>query len=208
MASITDTPNELANPVWAGDFMSRDHLIPGGARLDPTQFYAEDSVAVQVNDADVNAGETSFGVDALPGPIPAGGIIRFGAGAQFAELSAAAAAGATTLTVRALSADIADDATGRYFGDGTYKKSVPSGTYVGRTIAERDNGDGYGPAADSDDEKFLVAFDIQDVDRNPDCDLYRHGGVVYEDKLPVFSALSSTNKADMRADYACTVAPD
>jgi len=86
--------------------------IPAGTFLN---FGTYAPVTVTVDDADVNAGETSFGVDALSGPIPAGAFLSFGAGV-YARLTANAAAGATTLAVEALPADIADDATATFAG--------------------------------------------------------------------------------------------
>ncbi|NES64675.1 MAG: hypothetical protein F6K24_05145 [Okeania sp. SIO2D1] len=49
----------------------------------------------------------------------------------------------------------------------TNKKSVKSGTIVGRTFAEQENGDGYGPVADGD-EDVTILFDYkEDVDKDP-----------------------------------------
>jgi len=72
--------------------------------------FASGGFSVKVNDADVNAGETSFTVDALAGAVPAGTVLNFSDGSS-ATVTEDAAAGATTLTVEALAADIADDAT-------------------------------------------------------------------------------------------------
>ena len=206
MARITDNPNVLTNPIWAGDFFNREHLIPGGAQLDASQFFAEDSVLVTMT-ATAVVTATSLVVVALPGAIPDNAIIDFGTN-EFARVDGAVAAGATAITVDAIPTEITDTTTGRYLGDGTRKKIANSGLYVGRTIAERDADTGYGPVDDADDEKFLLAFDIQDIARLPDCDLYRHGGIVYEDRLPTaFSLLSGTNQTSMRADYQTSVAP-
>jgi hypothetical protein len=41
MASITQTTNTLTSAAWAGDFMSREHLLPGGAKVDPAGFTAD-----------------------------------------------------------------------------------------------------------------------------------------------------------------------
>ncbi len=60
-----------------------------------------------------NVGATTLNVNALPGPLPNGSILIFGVG-KFAELTAAAATGATTLSVKPLVAALAvgDDAIG------------------------------------------------------------------------------------------------
>lgn len=40
-------PNtSFTNPVWAKDFLNREHLIPAGGRVDPAQFPAENAVSV------------------------------------------------------------------------------------------------------------------------------------------------------------------
>lgn len=40
-------PNtNFTNPVWAKDFLNREHLIPAGGRVDPAQFPAENAVSV------------------------------------------------------------------------------------------------------------------------------------------------------------------
>lgn len=173
--------------------------------MDAAQFHGQDSVQVVVGAAGALATATSVPVDALSGPIPSGTVLDFGIG-KFAVLTAAAAAAATALTVRALPTDLVDSDVATY--EGTELNTVVSGTLIGRTIAERDANTGYGPAADADDEIFLVAFDVVDVSNNPDVDLYRQGGVVYENYLPVFSALSATLKAKIRSLYVSSIGRD
>lgn len=126
MARITRNANELTAPRWAGDFISPERMIPGGARL-------------------------------VSGAFP--------------------------------------------------DNIVPSGTVVGRTIAERDASAPFGPAADTDDEIFLTVFEV-DTDINPDVELYRHNGVVYENYLPVFSTLSAALKTVLRSIYRCSIGRD
>jgi len=46
------------------------------------------------------------------------------------------------------------------------------------------------------------------VSNNNDVDLYRHGGIVYENYLPVFTALSSTLKAKIRLLYESSLGRD
>ena len=280
MARLVYPTETLSAPVWAADFMSRDHLIPGGAKLDASQFNVYGAVivtvgaagaaigatsipvdaltgaipsgtilnfgsyapvTVTVNDADVNAAETTITVVALSGPIPAGTRLEFsGAGAGYAQLTADAAAGATTLTVEALPEDIDNAATATFAGGtkqarltaaaaaaatsltvdelqfalvddntatyspGTAVRSIPSGTLIGRTIAEREAGTHFGPWAASDDEVFLIAFDITDADLNADVDLYRPKSVVKENLLPDWTSYTSGMKTALRAAYICT----
>ena len=116
MARISTTSNTLTSPVWAADFLSREHLVPGGARLDAAQFYNTDAVLVTVGSS-ASAGATSITVTALTGAIPSGTVLDFG-GAKFARLTANAAAAATTLTVAALPTALAGAETARYLGVG------------------------------------------------------------------------------------------
>ncbi len=86
---------------------------------------------------------------------------------------------------------------------GTGRKYVESGALVGRTYAERDAGTGFGPlaidgtsGAVTDDESYLLLYDVYDANESPEAALYRHGSLVYEDKLPV-----GTDIAAVRANY-------
>lgn len=202
MARIVDTTaNTLSSPVWAADFLNREHLIPGGAKLNTSQFYAVDSVLVTMA-ASALAAATSLTVVALTGPLPNGTLLDFGTN-KFARLTAAAAAGATTLTVAAIPTALSGSETARYAGVGA--KNVPSGTLLGRTIAERDAGTGFGPWATSDDEVYLLAFDVTDFSVNSDCELYRNDSIVKENLLPSWATDWTSNmKTALRGAYKCT----
>lgn len=205
MAKMTFTNwAENKRAAWMGDFGNREHLVPGGARIDPAQFVATDAVTVTTTAA-AAAGATALAVAALAGPIPSGTLLRFAAGV-YARTTAAAVAGATSLAVEALPAAVANGAIATYAGSGTKNVVVPSGTYVGRTIAERDAGIGFGPWAAGDDEAYLLAFDVSDAPSRPDCDLYRRGSIVKENFLPGYGtpALSAAALADIRSRYAAT----
>jgi hypothetical protein len=203
MARIeTNNPATLGVPRWAGDFMGREHLVPGGARLDATQFASLEAVRVTVGGAAAAQGATSVPVTALTGPIPAGTVLYFGSG-EFARLTAAAAAGATSLTVEALPNALEAADTALY--DAGVLRTVPSGTAIGRTLAERDAATGFGPADAADDEIFLVAFDVTDAVRNPDVELYRHNSIVKENFLPGWAGLASGVKDAIRELYTCTL---
>lgn len=190
----------LGSPEWMGDFASRDHLVPAPARLEAAQFYAPDAVSVVVGAAGAAGGATSVPVDALSGSIPSGTVLHFGTN-KYATLSAAAAAGATSITVLAIPTALVDNDTAIY--PGVTPKSVPSGTVIGRTIAERDAGTGYGPAAAADDEIYIIPFDIENVAVIDDCELYRHGSAVKENYLPGWSALASGVQDKIREFYTC-----
>lgn len=200
MARMTWNANELTAPTWAGDFFSREHLLPGGAKLHAASFLREDAVVVTTT-AEAAATDTSIAVEALSGPIPSGTVLVFGAG-EFAKLTAAAAAGAETLTVEALPATIEDGDTATYSGVGDY--AVRSGTLVGRTYAERAAGTAFGPWAANDDEAYLVVYDVPDVTANNDVELYRHGSLVKENLLPGFDDLAADALAAIRAAYQTT----
>ena len=202
------TANQLTAPRWAGDFITPDRLIPGGAKFDPSALVRDDEVVVVVGTGAI-ATATSVPVDALTGPVPSGTTLHFGTN-KYATLSADAAAGATSITVLAIPTALVDNDSATYNGSVTLE--LESGTLVGRTIAERDAGTPYGLAGDSDDEIFLVAFprdaEHTDDDGNIDIELYRHYNVVKENYLPGsddLSHLSATLKTYVRAHYTCIV---
>lgn len=109
---------KLAAAVAQGDdAITVDALTRGLRAGEKLQAPDVETVLVTVNDADVNATETSITVVALPGPLPSGAVLQFsGAGAGFARLSAPAAEGATSITVEALAEDIDNGATATYQG--------------------------------------------------------------------------------------------
>lgn len=201
MARITQSANTLTAPVWAGDYLDREHLVPGGAKLAAAAFLREDAVTVTVGVAGAAQGATSVPVAALTGPIPSGTILRFSAD-EYARLSSAAAAGATSLAVEALVNALESGDTATYAGVGAF--AVRSGTLVGRTYAERASGDAFGPWTTGDDEVYLVVYDVLDVTANNDVELYRHGGIVKENFLPGFASLAAGALAAIRAAYQTT----
>lgn len=201
---VTTGGPTLTSPRWAGDYMDRDHLVPGGAKVDPLQFNGADAVVVVVGAAGAAAGAVSIPVAALSGPIPNGTVLSFG-GAKFARLTAAAAAAAVTLTVAALPTALVNLDTATYPGIENGVKYLSSGSIIGRTLAERDAGTPFGPAADADDEVYLTAFDNSDIARVDDIELYRPNSLVYENFLPGFAAASVAIKAKLRDKYICSI---
>lgn len=201
MARIVQNTNQITSPAWAGDFLERDSMIPGGARLDPAQFNDTDAVVVVVGAAGAAGAATSVPVDALSGPIPSGTVLNFGTN-KFARLTAAAAAAATSLTVAAIPTALVDNDTATYAGVGT-NVTIPSGTIVGRTIAERDAGTAFGPAGASDDEVYIICFDVLNAAVNPDIELYRPNAIVKENFLPGWADVASGVKTKVRAAYVC-----
>lgn len=201
MAQVTQQTNQLTGPAWAGDFLNREHLMPGGAKVDAAQFLTTTGTRVTLT-AGAALGATSIAVTALAAPIPTGTTLRFGA-SKFAYTTAAVAAGATSITVEALVTALVAGDTATYAGSGLV--SIPSGTAIGRTYAERDAGNHFGPAADTDDEIYLVAFDVSDATRNNNVELYRHESVVKENFLPGWSTMVTALKTALRARYQCTM---
>jgi len=201
MASVQSVANVLSSPIWAADYLTREHLLPGGAKLDASQFAGEDAVLVTVG-ANAAGAATSVTVTALLGPIPSGTLLYFGA-AKVAVLTAAAALGATTLTVAALPTALVSADAATYAGIAL--KAVRSGTLVSRTYAERDAFTGFGPAVSTDDEAYLVVYDVPNLARDNDVELYRHDGLVKENFLPGFAALSAALKVVVRARYDTTI---
>lgn len=195
---------EYGAPRWAADFRSRDHLVPGPVKLLAASFPYYGQVVVTMNGAEI-AGVTSLTVDPLPGAIPSGVYLDFTGTGELVQTSGAAAAGATEVPVVATDAAIEDNDTATYVPTGA-KKYIPSGTVIGRTIAERDAGTAYGPADAADDETFILAFAVEDVDMDNDGVLYRPNSVVKENLLPevIAGTLVSGVLTDVRAKYTCT----
>lgn len=189
----------LGSPEWMADFGSRESLIPGGAKLDVAQFIGTDGVLVTAS-GPAATGATAIPVAALSGALPVGAVLFFTGGTR-AVLTAAAAAAATSITVSPLPrlANIANGDTAIYAGFSL--KFVPSGTVIGRTLAERNAGTGYGLAAAADDEIYILAFDVTDASIDNDAVLYRHGRVVKENFLPGFAGLAGGLVTVLRTLY-------
>ncbi len=183
--------------AWVGEARDSLHLVPGGVKLDRNAFLAPDGTYVRLT-ANAAAGAIALTVAALSAAVPANTLLYFGPG-LYARTTANAARNATTVAVEALPAAIANGSTATYAG--TQMKSVRSGTAIGRTYAERDTNAPYGPAADTDDEVFLLAFDVTNLDLENDGVLYKPNSVVRENYLP--GTLSAAVLGKIRANYIC-----
>lgn len=194
-------PIDSTKPVWAGDYLSRETVLPVPVFLDAAQFNAVDAVKVVVGAAGAAVDAVLVPVDALSGPIPAGTVLDFG-GKKFARLTADADKDDVTLTVAALATALVDNDTATYKGVG--KVQVPSGTLIGRTFAERDAGTAWGPAdVVNDEEIFLTTRDIGDLSKDNTTELYRHNKVVKENYLPGWVDKSNAEKTKIRSLYTC-----
>lgn len=205
MAKVDFSYSQDSHPAWAAEPLEADKLIPGGAKLVVSAFPREDAVTVTLAAGAVTAGsnKTLTFASALTNKIPAGTILDFGSG-EFVTFPADVAKGATQATGTTVAADLEGGETATYAGVSPIRK-VPSGTFVGRTFTERGNGVGYGQpdVTTPDDELFLTAFEVPDLENGNDATLLRHGTLIYEDKLPGWSNLAASIKAAIRARYRC-----
>jgi hypothetical protein len=151
-----------------------------------------------------DVGDTSLAVNALSGPIPNGKILDFGNGV-LVKLAAGAITGATSLTTAALTKQVPAAATATYAGADTTLKSIPSGTPIGRSEAERTSKSPFGPAVDTDFEIYLLADEVSDVNSNADGVAYRHTSLVKENYLPGWTSMASGLKTKIRELYQCIV---
>lgn len=204
MPGVNTNSNVRSQPVWAADYLSRDHLVPAPFLLNAAAFNRADDVVVTVGAAGAAVDATTVPVDATTGAIPSGTVISFG-GKKFARLTADAAAGATSLTVSALATALVDNDTGTYSPNPDSKKRIPAGTLVGRTYTERGSNASFEAAATGDDETFLIAFDVPDVDEDNSFTAVRPGTYIKENKLPNWASYSTALKTLLRLHYRTEV---
>lgn len=185
MANRFKTNNWVAagSPRWLGDETSRDHLVPGGVKLDSSAFPVEDAVTVTVAAGGAALGATSIPLaEGASGPIPSGTFLDFTGVGEFALVTADVAAGDAAITVEALDAAIEAGDTATYPGMG--KKVVAAGTVLGQTQGEMDAGAAWGPVADGDDYVRVLRFGIEDLLDDNDGVLVRPGSVIKYNLLP------------------------
>jgi hypothetical protein len=191
--------------AWIADYLDRRAVLAGGAKVDPMQFVREDGAQVQTT-ASAAVGATSLTVTALANPVPAGTVLAFAPSNTWVTTTAAAAAGATTVTVSPLQFALASGEEAWFKGTGAVY--IPSGTVLGRTIAERDAGTRFGPAIDTDAEIYLLVHDIDDAQVNDDADLYRHGSLVKVNFLPGWATMDADLKVLLTDLYQLTIGAD
>lgn len=84
---------------------------------------------------------------------------------------------------------------------------IESGTFLGRTLAERAAGTGYGPAAADDDQFAVLLYDVdlsmEDVAAGVQPNA---GNILYENFLPGFADLAAPLQALIRQMYQCLLA--
>lgn len=121
MVGLTGTLwTENIRAPWAAEGVSPDKLMPGGAKVAPSLFIAEDG-AVVTTTADADPGDVALAVTALKNAIPSGTLLNFGARAAQTVTAGAAIATATALPVTALTAPI-PAGTVLYFGTNKFAR--------------------------------------------------------------------------------------
>lgn len=200
MDAIVYTQNQITGaPVWLHDGAGNENLLPGPIKLDAAAFALVAGVTVTLTAA-AAANATALTVTALSGPIPSGTVLYAGA-EKYATTTADAIAGATSISVQPLVTAWASGDVARYLGDLTARKLVRAGTPVGRTFAERASKAPFGPAADTDDEVYLLAFDVEDAAKNSAGVAVRPARIIYENFVPGWNSFSAALKAKLRTVY-------
>lgn len=177
-----------------------DNTVPGfiadqasvqrntGRQIDWAQVpdkYRTTAVLVKLN-GNVSVDATSITVDALSGAIPAGVNLHFGEAKEFVRTTAAAAAGATSITVEAVPTALEDNDEAYYGGTGS--KVIPAGT----AMAELSSGK-IVPRVDrpgSETATGLLASSAAEDDESAASSGVGLvvGGVIYENILPSYVA--------------------
>ena len=195
------------HPAWAGDFLGRESVLAGGAQLQPEDFVPAPTTLTLGNGGDAAIGDKTIVVDtALLIELREGRRLYSIDSTKMVVMSKTAAIGDTTLNVFALDTAIVDLTDLIYAPTEAVK--IPSGTIVGRTRAERDVNRGFGPAADADEEFYLTIHHVDDVLKDADVDLYRHGRIVYTNFLPDWTAMSATVKTAIYDNYETGISQD
>lgn len=189
--------------VWIKDYVSREHSLPGGIRLDSDAF--RPAALTITADGAAAIGDTELTVDALTDEVLAGALIPF-PGGQIVTTRAKAEKGATTLVTEPLTAAIADGAAA-LFADSRRRQTIPASTLVGRTFAEQAAGTPFGPFEAGDDEVYLTIRTVQDIFRNAETEALRKNTVVATNRMPKdFDSRPAAEKTKIQELYTCITA--
>ncbi len=214
MSFAQSTPfRENIRPGFVGDFLSREHVLPGGVKLNASTFTGADDIRIQTTAA-VAVGATEVPVVALKDEIPSETVIAFGAAAdgKFVRLSTTSPDGDTSMTTYPVSKALTSGDVGYYSPPGT-KKRIVAGTPVYMSTSDHENkaatGAYWSSAANgksvaTTDVVRIIAYDVLDVDENNDGDLLRKGTLLHVNHM-YWDTLDSTVKAKIRIDYDVTV---
>jgi hypothetical protein len=199
--------SQTNDPVWIGDDLNREHVMPGGAFVDADAVETIAGVDVTVA-TDAAAGDTSVDIEPLDPEIdneagrpliPAGTTLRFASG-EFATLSAAAYSGDGTLEVEALDNPVSsgNTATHNHLG----RIQISAGTPLGRTQSEMENDAAFTPADPAnDDEIYLTVYSKFDLRDDPGVELLRPGTLIYYNHLPGWDGFSADLQSALRDRY-------
>lgn len=210
--SDTTITTSVSSPRWLAEPSLQENFARFPAKLVAADFTDKDIITIVVGAAGAAGNATSVPIDSFTFPtgitkIPKGTILYFG-GEKIAVLTADYTGGAS-ITVAALPNALADNdsAVFKPFGE---RVSVPSGTLVGRTYAERSAGTGFGPWTSGDNEVYLTVVDVYDAAVNNDVTLLRNQVFVKENYLPRWAALSLVSDwlTALRANYKTLVGKD
>lgn len=197
---------DLTRPQWAGREINPEDMLPGGSKLDEASFTAYTAPVTVTLTADAAVGATALAVAALSAGLPAGTVLNFGTALGMAITTKAAAAAAVALTVQPLVNPLTTGQVAQFKGQ--YGITVPAGTFVSRTYAQRAAGTGFHPAIDAEDEYFLTAHDVRDLTLDNDVSLVMKGDFpIKENFLPNYGDIAAVANvlAKLRANYVCTI---
>lgn len=169
----------LTNPVWAAEALAHTRLIPGGARLDRSSF----GVGVKSVEAGTLVYRTLANRDAVVSPIASINAAAFVApqlnasGSVVSQPPLAAPATITGTPTTPLSPVVPAVFAGSGEANKGFKlfSNAPGGTanFPGTSIPPV-------PTLTAADEVYIVAFDVIDLQNNPDVELVRPTTLVYE----------------------------
>jgi hypothetical protein len=197
-------------PGFVGDFLSREHVLAGGVKLDASTFPGEDAVRVKLT-ANAAAAATTLAVEALSGDIEDNTLLDFGTN-KFARVNDLPVTGDTQITTDAIPTALVAGDTAYFHPVGTGKR-VAAGTpvFLDETAFEGAAATGIkwkyaggGVAVGNNDRVCILAYDVQDVDDLNDGDLLRKGTLVYVNFM-YWDELHPTVQAKIRADYEVSV---
>ena len=206
MAQVSFSNSQISASNFMAEELTDKVLVPGGARVIASEFFAPDAVRVVVATGGAAANATAIPVDALViqngKDIPANTVLDFTGTKKFAVLTAAAVAGATSLTVEALPTALVAGDLAVY--SGRTDKPIQAGLLVGRSFADRASRLPFGVAdVATDEDIYLIAIGCADANINPEVTLLRYQSLIYEDRLPGWATMTTQQKTKIRSLYQC-----
>jgi hypothetical protein len=204
---VTFTDYQRVAPAWLGSRISDSKVvIPGGILIAPAGLPRIDQVTFTTAAGAVTVGSAKTVVFTAPlsGAIPAGTVLDLGGG-KFLSFPTGAAAAATQIIDGVVTGvALAGGETGTYLGTG--KIILTGGTFLSRTLAERDAGTGYGLAVATDAQFTVLLHDVDLAMEDVAAGVQPlAGNILYENFLPGFDGLAVGLKAKLRELYTCLV---